>query len=127
MKLLLDTHAFIWWDSRDNRLSAAAREACLSPTNTVHLSLASVWEMRIKVQLGKLVLREALSTVIRDQQRNGLSLLSVTLEDVLALDSLPFHHRDPFDRLLISQAQRGNLVLVTHDTKIGHYDVPILW
>lgn len=101
MKLLLDTHAFIWWDSGDARLSAAALAACKSPANSLHLSLASVWEMQIKMQLGKLTLRLPLAEVLRDeQQRNGIMLEPVELEDILALETLQQLHRDPFDRLL---------------------------
>lgn len=110
MKLLLDTHAFIWWDSGDARLSAAALAACKSPANSLHLSLASTWEMQIKMQLGKLTLRLPLAKVLRDQQqRNGIVLEPVELEDILALETLQPLHRDPFDRLLVSQAMRGRL------------------
>ncbi|MEI9894515.1 MAG: type II toxin-antitoxin system VapC family toxin [Chthoniobacter sp.] len=128
MKLLLDTHAFIWWDGGDARLSPAALAACQSPENTVHLSLASVWELQIKIQLGKLALRIPLSEVLRDQQtRNRLLLEPVELEDILALTTLPSHHRDPFDRMLVAQTLRGGFHLVSHDTEISSYAVPMLW
>ena len=128
MKLLLDTHAFIWWDSDDARLSGKALAECKSAENSLHLSLASVWEMQIKMQLGKLTLRLPLSEVLRDQQqRNGLVLEPVGLEDILALETLQPLHRDPFDRLLVSLTIRGGFHLVSHDTEISRYPVSMLW
>ena len=128
MKLLLDVHAFIWWDGAKEKLSAAAFTACASPANTLHFSLASVWEMQIKHQLGKLTLRQPLSGLLRDhEQRNGLLLEAVELPDILALSTLPPHHRDPFDRILIAQAKRGGFRLVSCDPEIARYDVEVLW
>jgi PIN domain nuclease of toxin-antitoxin system len=128
VKLLFDTHAFIWWDGDQTKLSAAALAACQSPENSLHLSLASVWELQIKMQLGKLVLRLPLADVLRDQQHeNGLVLELVTLEDILALSALPALHRDPFDRLIIAQANRGGFYLVTHDPELARYPVAVLW
>lgn len=128
MKLLLDTHAFIWWDGDQSKLSTAASDACQSLANSLHLSLASVWELQIKMQLGKLALRLPLADVLRDQQqRNGLALEPVTLEDILALSALPTLHRDPFDRLIIAQANRRGFHLVTHDPELARYPVPVLW
>ena len=128
MKLLLDTHAFIWWDSGDARLSEKALAACNSAANTLHLSLASVWEMQIKMQLGKLAIRLPLAEVLRDQQRrNGLVLEPVALEDILSLETLRPLHRDPFDRLLVSQAMRGDFHLVSHDPEISRYPAAMLW
>lgn len=97
MKLLLDTHAFVWWDGPKERLSAKVLAACQSPENTLHFSLASVWEMQIKHQLGKLELREPLEALLRDhEERNALILEPVTRGDILALSTLPPHHRDSF-------------------------------
>ena len=128
MKVLLDAHAFIWWDGDQSKLSAAALAACQSLANSLHLSLASVWELQIKMQLGKLALRLPLADVLRDQQQqNGLVLEPVTLEDILALSALPALHRDPFDRLIIAQANRGGFHLATHDPKLARYPVAVLW
>jgi PIN domain nuclease of toxin-antitoxin system len=128
VKLLLDTHAFIWWDGDQSKLSAAALGACQSLANSLHLSLASVWELQIKMQLGKLALRLPLADVLRDQQQqNGLALEPLTLEDILALSALPTLHRDPFDRLIIAQANRRGFHLVTHDPELARYPVPVLW
>ena len=128
MKLLLDVHAFVWWDSHEDKLPSKVLAACQSPENTLHFSLASVWEMQIKHQLGKLELKEPLGDLLRDhEQRNNLILEPVTREDILALSSLPPHHRDPFDRILIAQAKRGGFHLVSCDPVIANYDVEVLW
>ena len=128
MKLLFDTHAFIWWDGDQSKLSAVVLDACRSPANSLHLSLASVWELQIKMQLGKLALRLPLVDVLRDQQQqNGLVLEPVTLEEILALAALPTLHRDPFDRLIIAQSNRRGFHLVTHDPELARYPVAVLW
>jgi PIN domain nuclease of toxin-antitoxin system len=128
VKLLLDTHAFIWFDGAPSRLSGKARAACADRTNELYLSLAGIWELQIKIQLGKLTLRSDLFSILSEQQRtNRLRLLAIELPDILGLAALPAHHRDPFDRLIISQAQRGGFELVTHDPEIAMYPVRILW
>lgn len=127
MKLLFDTHAFIWWDGDQTKLSDATLSACRSPANTLHFSLASIWELQIKLQLGKLTLRLPLAEVLRDQrQNNGLIIESVTLDDILGLSALPPHHRDPFDRLLVVQAQQRGFHLVTNDPEIARFSVSII-
>ncbi len=128
MNLLLDTHAFIWWYSEPEKLSKSVLAACLDVTNTLALSVASVWEMQIKAQLGKLQLTKPLSEIIQHQQeQNQLQLLPVTLPIVLALDDLPMHHRDPFDRLLIAQAKVDQFVLVSNDSQFKQYPVSLFW
>ena len=128
MKLLLDTHAFIWLDGDPSRVPSRARGACADSTNELYLSLASIWEIQVKTQLGKLTLRADLASVLTDQQQtNHLRLLPIELPDILGLAGLPNHHRDPFDRLIVSQAQRGGFELVTHDPEIAKYPVTILW
>lgn len=128
MKLLLDTHAFIWWDSEPHKLSAFALAHLQSPTNLILLSVASIWEMQIKHQLGKLPLRLPLADIINGQQQsNGIVLLPVLAEHVLALDQLPSHHKDPFDRLLLAQANSEMATLVSKDPLIAAYPVNLLW
>ena len=128
MKLLLDTHAFVWWDGPKENLPARVLAACQSPGNTLHFSLACVWEMQIKHQLGKLELREPLEVLLRDhEQRNGLILEPVTRGDILSLSALPPHHRDPFDRMLVAQARRGGFHLVSCDPEIAKYEVEVFW
>jgi PIN domain nuclease of toxin-antitoxin system len=128
MKLLLDTHAFLWWDSEPARLSATAFNACKDPSNILILSTVSVWEMQVKSQLGKLTLNLPLSEIIKGQQEtNKLIILPMALEHVLALQDLPPYHKDPFDRLLVAQAKVEEAVLVSHDSVLVNYPVQLLW
>ena len=128
MKLLLDTHAFIWWDSDPSKLSADALEALQDREGLVMLSVASVWEMQIKSQLGRLTLDLPLAEIVRTQKSaNGIQILPVELEHVLALDALPQHHRDPFDRILVAQATAEDAVLVSGDSKLSRYAVQLIW
>ena len=127
MKLLLDTHAFIWWDSAPDRLPSAVRDEIAAPANEVLLSVVSVWEMEIKWALGKLALATPLDRLIAEQQANGVHLLPIRLDHVLALSRLPPHHRDPFDRMLVAQAQVERAVLVTRDEQVRSYAVETRW
>lgn len=128
MKLLLDTHSLLWWATDRARLSPAALSVCEDPSNILLLSVVSVWEMQIKAQLGKLTLTIPLATMIdRELNMNGLTLLQVVLEHVLALDALPMHHKDPFDRLLIAQAQIEGATVVTSDGLFARYGISRLW
>ena len=107
MRILLDTHVFIWWDSEPELLSQRARQFCEDPNNTLVLSVVSVWEMQIKRQIGKLDLRMPLNELLENQERrNGLDILPVNLDHVLYLDKLPAIHKDPFDRLSLKQRPR---------------------
>src|ERR1043165_5954942 len=122
MKLLLDTHTFIWWDGDLTKLSPKAFALCQDPANTLLLSVASAWEIQIKFQLGKLDLDSPLADIISGQQRiNQLEVLPINLAHVLALDNLPEHHKDPFDRLLIAQANVEDAVLVSRDMIFRQY------
>jgi PIN domain nuclease of toxin-antitoxin system len=127
MKLLLDTHIFIWWADDPEKLSAAALSALEDEANELLLSVASVWEMQIKIQLGKLKLSLPLRELIKNQQEtNDLTVSPVALTHVLALEALPFHHKDPFDRLLIAQSIEEDLTLVTADSQFSAYSVKLL-
>jgi PIN domain nuclease of toxin-antitoxin system len=128
MKLLLDTHAFIWWDSEPVRLSAEVLALCQDPKNTLLLSVGSTWEMQIKIQLGKLKLSLSLAELVESQQRvNNLEILPITLEHILGLEELPLHHKDPFDRLLIAQAKIEGATLITRDPIFANYAVKVVW
>ena len=127
MRLLLDTHVFIWWADNPEKLSPAALSALEDEANELILSAASVWEMQIKIQLGKLKLSLPLKELVKNQQEtNNLTVSPVTLPYVLALDALPFHHKDPFDRLLIAQSIEEDLTLVTADSQFSAYPVKLL-
>ena len=128
MKLLLDTHAFIWWFSEPEKLSPKASALLADVNNDLLLSAASVWEMQIKIQLGKLKFTVSLRELVESQeQTNGVQVLPVGLEHVLALDALPAHHKDPFDRLLMAQANVEDAFLVSGDPAFSSYPVKLLW
>lgn len=127
MKLLLDTHTFIWWDSDPSRLSQRALELLLNPENTRLVSAVSLWEIQIKTQLGKLTLNQNLTEIINNQQKNGFQFIGVQVEHILALDQLPFYHKDPFDRLLIAQAKIERATLVSRDPIFSNYLIDIEW
>ncbi len=127
MRILLDTHIFLWWDNDPDHLLAQAKNLCQDPANTLVLSVVSVWEMQIKQQLGKLTLRLPLSELIEDQQKtNGVEILPISLVHVLALETLPLHHKDPFDRLLIAQSRSEGIGLLSVDPIFKQYAVTLL-
>ncbi len=126
MRLLLDTQVFIWWDSEPERVPPRLLALCSDPLNTLVLSVASVWEMQIKSQLGKLDLDRPLATIIEEHlEENQLELLPIDVLHILALDQLPFHHKDPFDRIIIAQALTEELTVLSVDGLFGRYPVPV--
>ncbi|MGD8210342.1 MAG: type II toxin-antitoxin system VapC family toxin [Desulfobacterales bacterium] len=128
MKLLLDTHTFIWWDSEPQRLSQQVLNMCQDPENVLLASVASFWEMQIKLQLGKLKLNKPLEELVSGQQEiNKIDILDVKLEHILALANLPSLHRDPFDRLLIAQTDVEGAILVSKDQIFTEYEVKVVW
>jgi PIN domain nuclease of toxin-antitoxin system len=124
---LLDTHTFIWWDSDPAKLSAPVLAFLQDPANKILLSVASVWEMVIKHQLGKLSLRLPLQVIVSHQQGQGIQLLPIMFEHVLAVETLPLVHKDPFDRILIAQANIEKVELITSDSVFAHYPVKVFW
>ncbi|MEZ4707481.1 MAG: type II toxin-antitoxin system VapC family toxin [Caldilineaceae bacterium] len=128
MRLLLDTHAFIWWDIEPSPLSPRAFELCQNPDNQLVLSVVSVWEMEIKIQLGKLGFERPLDEMVAEQRRlNGVEILPVTLEHVFEIEKLPLIHRDPFDRLLIAQARVEIVPFISRDKEFSAYPVTVEW
>ena len=123
MKLLLDTHAALWLLSGDERLSESARRHVTDGANPVLLSAAVVWEIAIKRSLGKLVVPDEYLSVLLDA---GAQALAVSVDHAAAVQRLPPHHRDPFDRMLIAQAARRRFIVVTADRRFADYDVPTL-
>lgn len=131
MLLLLDTHAFLWWLSDDNHLPVSARQAILDPDNDVCFSTVSAWEIAIKAQQR----RRDIFTVLGDPPlwfpqavaADGFRVLPVELRHALRVYSLPAHHRDPFDRLLVAQAELEGLAIVSRDPAIAQSDVPVVW
>jgi PIN domain nuclease of toxin-antitoxin system len=128
MKLLLDTNVFIWLNDAPHRLREQVMTVVANPDNDLFLSLTSIWEIQIKIQLGKLQLNDALPDILRTQQvENNLQILTINLNHIWSLENLPYHHRDPFDRLLIAQAQTEGMTLVSADGIFDLYDVDLLW
>jgi PIN domain nuclease of toxin-antitoxin system len=128
LSILLDTHAFIWWADAPERLPKALLERLSDPGETVLLSIASLWEMQIKIGLGRLILQQSLRMVVEEQQRdNAIGLLSIEPRHLWALDKLPAVHGDPFDRLLIAQAHCDDLTLASCDSQFDAYPIQRLW
>ncbi len=128
MKLLLDTHVFLWLRNEPEKIPLPIMNLYESMGSDVFLSMASIWEMQIKNQLGKLVLDLPLNELI-DQQclKNGLQILAIETAHIYALKNLPPHHNDPFDRLILVQAQTENLTLISADSVFKHYEVDCIW
>ena len=128
MKLLLDTHTFLWLVEGSPNLSPAAQAALADPAHALYLSVASVWELAIKTGSKKLALSEPLEMfVAKWTAAYQLALLPIDTPHALMVVGLPDHHRDPFDRMLIAQALVSGMTLVSADTKLSPYPVPTLW
>lgn len=122
MNLLLDTHILLWWLSGSRRIHMAARKT-IADSARVYVSAATVWEIAIKIALGKLEFR---GEIVEQLALNNLLSLAVTVPHAWAAGALPVHHNDPFDRMLIAQANIESLTLMTHDARLRDYDVPVL-
>lgn len=127
MRLLVDTHAFLWFVAADDRLSRSARAAIERADGEWYVSAASVWEMSIKASIGRLELPGPADTYFADKVRQGLRVLPIEWQHAAAVERLPFHHRDPFDRLIVAQAQAERLSLVTKDPVFSHYGLRVIW
>jgi PIN domain nuclease of toxin-antitoxin system len=128
LRYLLDTCAFLWWADGDPKLSATAETAIRDRNNEIYLSTVSSWEIAIKVRIGKLVLAQSVSSYVADQiTLNSFKLLTVELPHTFRVSTLPRHHDDPFDLLLIAQAQEEILTILTSDSEFPKYSVQILW
>jgi len=128
MRLLLDTHTLIWMAAQHHKLSDKARDLILDTENELFLSVASIWEMSIKAGLGKLILQQPIAQIIHEQvQMNGLQIMNIEAAHALAVGSLPRHHHDPFDRLIIAQSQLENLTILGCDSAMNAYDIKKIW
>jgi PIN domain nuclease of toxin-antitoxin system len=124
VKLLLDSHAFLWWLVEDPKLSAGARQAMADPSSIVHVSAATVWELSIKAFLGKLELDGA--DLVEEIGENDFTELPITARHSVVAATLPRHHDDPFDRMLIAQARTEGLTIVTRDPKFRAYGIDVI-
>ncbi len=128
MRILFDTHVFLWAISSDSRLSLKASATFADTETEALLSVATIWEILVKTQRGKLPFPNPAGPYLRDQiQRTSMSILPVALEHVLRIEKLPMHHRDPFDRILIAQAIAESVPIVTADRQFARYDVETIW
>jgi PIN domain nuclease of toxin-antitoxin system len=128
MQLLLDTHAFLWWVSDDDRLSRRARTAIADRTDRCYVSVASCWEIAIKISVKRLAITGPLERFLPEQlAANEFDLLPIEIDHVSRVSTLPFHHRDPFDRLLIAQSLSHDLAIVSADAIFRAYGVKRVW
>lgn len=128
MRLLLDTHTLLWSSHEPQRLSMRVSALLCDTNNELYISLASCWEIAIKLSLGKLRLGKPLDHLIADEVTvNGSKLLPIELRHIMAGSRLPFHHRDPFDRLLVAQALTEDMPIVTVDGQLAPYGVTVIW
>jgi PIN domain nuclease of toxin-antitoxin system len=128
VRLLVDTHAFLWMALEPERLSDTARDLLVDPSVEKRLSIVSAWEMAIKLSLGKLQLDDPLDELIESEAiDNGFVWQSLRRAHVVAVATLPFHHRDPFDRVLVAQAAHEGLVLLSADVAFDAYEVRRAW
>jgi PIN domain nuclease of toxin-antitoxin system len=125
---LLDTHVLIWWIAEDDRLSARAREVLSDRRNRLLWSAASTWELSIKASLGKVKFPEPVGTFVeRRLAQQGIEVLQISHAHAAAVQELPLHHRDPFDRLLVAQARTERVRLLTGDSWVPAYEVDATW
>lgn len=128
MRLLLDTHSFLWFVLNDVQLSATAAALIAEPTNQVEVSPASYWEIAIKISIGKYALPDALDVFMeRELAVNDFRILHIEPRHTAPLTALPMHHRDPFDRLIIAQAIAERIPVISADTAFDAYPVTRLW
>ena len=127
MDILLDTHALIWFLNGDKFLSNEAKKAIEDSSNNKIVSIASIWEIAIKISLGKFQFKDGLKSFMKLIDENGFEILPITFSHALEVSKLEFIHRDPFDRLLIAQAKSDDLILITKDETIRKYQVKSIW
>lgn len=127
MRVLLDTHAFLWFLAGDERLSRKALEAMSDENAELFVSAASVWEMAIKASLGRLHLPLPVADYVAEKIHDGFQVMPIDWVHAAAVQKLPFHHRDPFDRLIIAQAQIEKLPLVSGDSTFQKYGIRLIW
>jgi len=128
MKILLDTHALLWIVTRDRRLSRTAQGLFLDTSNAILLSIASIWEIAIKKSLGRLTMSGTLAAFVNEHIiGNDIGLLNIQLEHIYQIETLPFHHRDPFDRLIVAQALIENIPVLSADASFDYYPVKRIW
>ncbi|NOU16979.1 MAG: type II toxin-antitoxin system VapC family toxin [Bacteroidales bacterium] len=127
MDLLLDTHTLIWFLNGDEKLSKKVRAAIEDSKNSKIVSIASIWEISIKISLDKFRFPKGFKRFLEIVDENGFEILPITFEHAMVISTLEFIHRDPFDRLLVAQCKSDNLVLATKDENIKQYNIKTIW
>ncbi len=128
MRVLLDTHAYLWWVTTPDRLSARAQALLEDPASEVFFSAASAWEIAIKTSQGKLTLDVSIKRlVVEEPSAQQFTPLPVTAAHAVRAAALPLHHRDPFDRMLVAQAQAEDMVILSCDRQVARYDSEVVW
>jgi PIN domain nuclease of toxin-antitoxin system len=127
VKILLDTHALIWWFGNESKLSRRASSIIANQNNTVFVSAAIAWELAMKVNLGKFDALALTTELPRYAEEEGFEELPISMEQAIRAGLLPLHHRDPFDRLLVAQAQGLNAPILSADVVLDQYDVKRVW
>jgi len=127
MDIIVDTHAAIWFITDNKQLPESSKKIIEEPENNCYISIATLWEMGIKYSLGKLKLKAELKRIFELFFESGFLLLPITPDHILTNASLVFHHRDPFDRLIIAQAKREGYALISKDAEFDKYDVNLIW
>jgi PIN domain nuclease of toxin-antitoxin system len=126
-RYLLDTHTAIWYFNGDKALSKTAKEIILDLSNQIHLSISSAWELAIKISLGKLEFNGQVARFINLAETYGFNILPIKTDYLSALESLPWIHRDPFDRLLIATAISEQMTFISADRNVAQYNVSLIW
>lgn len=126
MRLLIDTHILIWFLEGNRSLSNSHQQIITDSQNEVLISIASLWEIAIKISIGKLTLSQPLEDVIKQVNAENIEILPISPEHTLQVSTMPFHHRDPFDRIIIAQCKVENLPIISNDTNFPTYGVKLL-
>jgi len=127
MKLLLDTQAFIWFVDNDDRLPNKKKQQIDNINNTILISIASLWEIGIKISLGKLEVSEPIERIVELIADNGFEILPILPEHIIKISRLEFHHRDPFDRIIVTQGLNEKIQIVSNDGIFDKYGVTRIW
>jgi len=125
MDLLIDTHTLLWFYAGDSKLNEKTKNVILDTDNTIYLSIATLWEIAIKVNIGKLDLKDDIIDFFAFVERNGFTILPISFQNLIVLSSLPFHHKDPFDRIIITQAITENLMIGSDDAIFKEYNIEL--
>jgi len=127
MEYLLDTHSFLWFINGSSELSSQARYIILNHDNKIFISIASFWEIAIKLNIGKLKIEMSFDELKKEADNNDFVLLPIQFEDIRVLTALELFHKDPFDRVLIAQAIQNNITIISKDTSFDAYPIKIFW